>query len=541
MSFGPNSATLARVNGPNPDSNSPARQPLRWWPALAVLVLAASGILWIRTQADWAFQKRNLTTVEILLATSFLLSVWWLFFSRAPRRWRWGALGLAVLGGAIAASLFRIRGVSGDLLPILELRWAQSAASVALPVATTVVTPPGQQSRGDEGVATTDFPQFLGPNRDGVLPGPKLETNWTAHPPALVWRQKIGAAWSGFAIVGDRAVTQEQQGDEECVVTYDLLTGKELWRHRNPARYNTTIAGDGPRATPTVVSNRVFTFGGTGLLNCLDLATGRVLWSHDVVQESGSKVLPWGCASSPLLANDLVIVHGGDHSARSLFAFRAADGQPAWSAGNTNGGYAPPLLATLAGVPQVLAFNQHSVSAHDPATGATFWERPWGRGQVVCATPVVVNSNRVLFSSGYGVGAELLEVSAATNGPPTVSLVWKSLRMKSKFAHLFVRDGCVFGLDDGIFACVDLKDGSQRWKEGRYGHGQGLLVGELYLLMAESGELVLLQPTPAAPNELARFRVFNSKTWNPIALSGDLLLVRNDQEAAGLRLALAKP
>jgi hypothetical protein len=111
--------------------------------------------------------------------------------------------------------------------------------------------------------------------------------------------------------------------------------------------------------------------------------------------------------------------------------------------------------------------------------------------------------------------------------------------MKSKFAHLFARDGSLYGLDDGIFACVNLADGSQRWKEGRYGHGQGLVVGENYLLMAESGELVLLRPAPDAPNELARFRVFNSKTWNPIALSGDLLLVRNDQEAVCLKLKLA--
>jgi len=112
--------------------------------------------------------------------------------------------------------------------------------------------------------------------------------------------------------------------------------------------------------------------------------------------------------------------------------------------------------------------------------------------------------------------------------------------MKAKFAHLFTRDGFLYGLDDGIFACVDLRDGSQRWKEGRFGHGQGLSVGELYLLMAESGELVLMRPAPDAPNELARFRVFTSKTWNPIALADDLLLVRNDQEAACLRLKTSR-
>jgi outer membrane protein assembly factor BamB len=194
----------------------------------------------------------------------------------------------------------------------------------------------------------------------------------------------------------------------------------------------------------------------------------------------------------------------------------------------------------LAEVPQILSFNDGSVSGHHPATGATLWEKSWGNGNVVCAAPVIVSTNQVLFSSGYGVGAELLEISRASTNRLTAKLLWKSIRMKSKFAHLFARDGSLYGLDDGIFACVNLTDGSQRWKEGRYGHGQGLLINDLYLLMAESGELVLLRPTAEAPNELARFRVFNSKTWNPIALSGDLLLVRNDQETACLRLKLTE-
>jgi outer membrane protein assembly factor BamB len=138
------------------------------------------------------------------------------------------------------------------------------------------------------------------------------------------------------------------------------------------------------------------------------------------------------------------------------------------------------------------------------------------------------------------VGSELLEITHESNDRLSSERIWKSIRLKSKFGHLFMREGCVFGLDDGMFACVDLKDGSQRWKEHRYGHGQGLVVGDLYLLMAESGELVLLRPTPEAANELARFRVFDTKTWNPIALSGDLLLVRNDREAVCLRLQLAR-
>ncbi len=490
-------------------------------------------ILWVRAQDDWAFQQRNLTTAKIVIVGGGLLLLWWTFLSRAPKRLRlgitFGAVGVAI----VCAALFRIRGTSGDLVPIIEFRWAKSpelptVSSGAITNLTTMAIE-----------ARPNFPQFRGLNRDGVLPGPQLETNWTAQPPEVLWRQEVGAGWSGFVIVGAMALTQEQRGEDECVVAYDLLTGKQLWLHRDPVRYNTVIAGEGPRATPTVVSNRVFACGSTGRLNCLDLATGESLWSRDLIAESGGDVPQWGYTCAPLIVDDLVVVHGGESVSRSLLAFETASGKRVWTAGNHGPGYAAPIYATLADTPQILAFNNGSVSGHDPATGRILWEKPWGNGNVVCALPVVVSTNRVLFSSGYGVGAELLEIARDAE-QFTAKLVWKSIRMKSKFAHLYAREDNLYGLDDGMLACVNLADGSLRWKEGRYGHGQGLLVGKHYLLMAESGELVLLRPTPEAPHELVRFRVFNSKTWNPIALSGDLLLVRNDQEAVCLRLPTTK-
>jgi outer membrane protein assembly factor BamB len=234
-----------------------------------------------------------------------------------------------------------------------------------------------------------------------------------------------------------------------------------------------------------------------------------------------------------------VILHGGEGAGKLLFAFDADNGQLVWSAGTANPSYSSPTLATLADTRQILAFTRRVVSGHDPANGTTLWELPYESGNVVCATPVVVDANHVLFSSGYGRGSDLIKITRETTGGLSAERVWKTIRMKSKFAHLYPRDGFLFGLDDGMFACVDLEDGSQRWKEGRYGHGQGLLVGDLYLLMAESGQLVLLRPTPDGSNELARFPVFSDKTWNPVALAGDVLLVRNDQEAACFRLKLA--
>jgi len=516
----------------DPIQNKSAAQPIRWWMGVRILLLGIAAVIWARVHSDWPFQKRNLISYQIVIVIAIALLVWWTFLSRAPNRLRlnitYGLVGLII----VCVALFRLRGMSGDMVPIIEFRWSKHSMPATKPEHARV---PIQQWNDSTNSA---FPQFLGPERNGVLPGPRLETNWSAHPPKILWRQKLGAAWSGFAIVGNIALTQEQRGEDECVVAYELTSGQPLWLHADQTRYNTIIAGDGPRATPTVVSNRVFTLGATGILNCFDLATGQRLWTQNVVRESGGKIPQWGGAGSPLIVNGLVIVHGGEDAHRSLFAFHIDDGKPAWSGGTANPSYASPFLATLADAPQVLAFNEGSISSHDPATGATLWEKSWGKG-VVCASPVVVSSNRVLFSSGYGVGAELLEISRTASGKFSAKPIWKSIRMKAKFAHLFAREGILYGLDDGIFACVDLKDGSQRWKEGRYGHGQGLLVGENYLLMSEPGELVLLRPTSDAPNELARFRVFNSKTWNPPALSGDLLLVRNDLEATCLRLKLA--
>lgn len=630
----------------------PEKRPagIRWWPAILIVLAATVRIVWFRSK-NIPFQAKNLQTLGTVLVAFALLFLWWLTFSRTRWRLRLGVAGIALTLLGLTAATFRIRGVSGDLLPILESRWARKIAVPAAASAPTVSTNFATAS------VRPDFPQFLGPNRTAILDGPALDPDWAAHPPQILWRQPIGPAWSGFVIVGRRALTQEQNGEKERVTCYDLHTGKLLWAHGDTNHYNTVIAGEGPRCTPTVVSNRVFTLGATGILNCLDLATGKSLWTHSITNDAQSRMPEWGFSGSPLVVDELVAVSAGgddklllteaditdfiglvrkletqtpttlssniwtkiplenrviDNSTNSIerrksalikvlndilqgasiydealfsgtklppqtqaliehkpkgselirlnrfllaeahpseiakprlnsvLAYDVQSGALVWTAGIAPVNHGSPFLATLADVRQILAFNSKRITAHEAATGRVLWEYPWGVGQPHVAVPVVTSSNRVLFSSGYGVGSELLEITASTNGTQSATRVWQSKKMKAKFANLVQRDGFVYGLDDGMFACIDLKDGSQRWKEGRYGHGQGLLVRDVFLLMAENGELVLLRPTPEAPNELHRFRVFNSKTWNPIALAGDLLLVRNDQEAACLKLPLKK-
>lgn len=514
-------------------SKSPSpRHSIRWWPAAGILVLAAVSLAVVRSDAMRAalLRDRPHLTVDLFsavigLITAALLLIWWVLLSRA--RWPWRLAGIALAGAFLAC--FRHSGMSGDLVPTFELRWARRPPPTPTPSGKPAVSPPTVAVR-------PDFPQFLGPDRNGTLPAAGLATNWATTPPVVLWRRPLGTGWSGFAIVGSRALTQEQVDDQELVTCYAVETGEPLWRHSYPGRFVSPIAGDGPRATPTVVSNRVFTLGSLGQLSCLELETGQPLWSRALTNDASTHVPDWGFCGSPLVTDGLVVINAGGSPGKSLLAYHADTGQPAWSAGDDGVNYGSPGLFTLAGTRQIVLFNHRSITGHDPGTGRVLWRQPWGSHYPMVAMPVAVGTNRFLVSAGYNVGAALFEVQRGADGAFTLTSRWESKRLKAKFANPYVRDGFVYGLDDGILTCLDLKDGTQRWKEGRYGHGQGLLVGDVFLLMAESGELVLLQPTPDGPNELGRFRVFSDKTWNPIALSGDLLLARNDREAALLRL-----
>jgi outer membrane protein assembly factor BamB len=382
--------------------------------------------------------------------------------------------------------------------------------------------------------AGPDYPQFLGPSRDATLTGPRLARDWAKHPPRPLWRQAVGEGWSGFAIASGIAVTQEQRGSEERVVAYELATGKPLWSHADEARYATVIAGVGPRATPTIEGGRVYTLGATGLLNALELRSGRRLWSHDVVRETGATLPDWGKSSSPLVALGRVIVPGGGPG-RALVAFDAASGEPVWSAGDGGASYSSATLLTLAGRLQIVVLNARSLSGHDPGTGALLWEQPFPSGQPNVSMPVQLGPDRLLASVGYGVGSKAYRV-AESDGALRATLEWESPRLKSKFANLVVREGYVYGLDDGALTCLDPAQGERRWKSGRQGHGQLLLVAGLLLVQTEEGELVLVDPAPDAYHELARFAALDGKTWNPPALAGALLLVRNDREAAAYEL-----
>jgi outer membrane protein assembly factor BamB len=520
----------------HPTEAAPRRH-IRWWPVPVILVLAAGAMAWVWQARERQHADRNVGTAIIGLITLLLLLLWCLFLSRLGRRIRFGVLGAVVAVILLGMALFRFHGVTGDMLPILQWRWERptvtSRPDQTKPTASTALAPRAQ--------LTNDWPQFLGPRRNSTVEQPNLVRDWKAQVPQQLWLHPVGAGWSGFAVAGNRAITQEQRGEDETVVCYDLLSGGPLWSYAYPAHFRSSLGGEGPRATPTIAGQRVYALGSTGILNCLDLETGKLLWSKDTLQDNRAKLNEWGMSSSPLVVNDLVVVSVGGQDNRSLVAYRAGTGDFVWGGGNAGAGYSSPCLVTLAGTAQILIFNAGGVFAHDPTTGTNLWQYRWPGGHPHVSMPIIVPGDRLLVSSGYSVGSELLQVQKDSSGTFHATRVWKSSRLKAKFTNLVYRDGFIYGLDDGVMVCLDASSGGQKWKEGRYGHGQEILAKDVLLVGAESGEVVLLDPNPQAARELARFPALTSKTWNPPALAGAYLLVRNEKAAACYRLPLAQP
>jgi outer membrane protein assembly factor BamB len=427
--------------------------------------------------------------------------------------------------------------------PSDETRAAEPTSSTgdgarAKPAAT--VTPADRSSTPTAGALRAEWPGFRGADRDGSVHGVRIDTDWTRQPPRELWRRAIGPGWSSFAVAGDLVYTQEQRGEDEVVSAYKLTTGEPVWRHGDPVRFWESNGGAGPRATPTLHNGRVYTMGATGIVNALDAARGSVIWSHNAATDTGKTVPEWGIASSPLVIGDVVIVA----VAGQLAAYDAATGQPRWVGQAGGAGYSSPHFAQIGGVPQVLLLRGARTISVSPSDGSLLWEHSSGQPGGSIVQPALTADGNVLIASGDamgGIGIRCLAI-AHDSGGWKVEERWASRGLKPYFSDFVVHRGYAFGFDGSILASIDLIDGTRKWKGGRYGSGQLVLLPDqdLLLVVSEEGELALVSATPDRFNEVARMPAIDGKTWNHPVLVGDVLLVRNGEEMAAFRLPLVR-
>jgi outer membrane protein assembly factor BamB len=391
-----------------------------------------------------------------------------------------------------------------------------------------------EAASGREGEPKAVWPGFRGPARDGVVRGVRINTDWNATPPVEMWRRPVGPGWSSFSVRGDYFYTQEQRGEEEIVACYQLSTGNPVWRHRDPVRFWESNGGAGPRATPTIHGDRVYSFGATGVLNALDARTGTRAWSRDVAKDTGRSVPEWGFASSPLVVGDVVIVA----AAGTLAGYDVATGEPRWKGPSYGGSYSSPHHVTIDGVEQVMLLGGPGAISVDPKSGTLLWKYEWQPGPIV--QPAVTDEGDIIVNgivATGGLGTRRLHVTR--NGDAwTIEERWASNGLKPYFNDFVLHKGHAFGFDGNIMSAINLQDGKRDWKGGRYGNGQVVLLADqdMLLVVSEEGELVLVQATPDQHKEVARFQALEGKTWNHPVLVGNVLLVRNGEQMAAFRM-----
>ncbi|HTU92828.1 MAG TPA: PQQ-binding-like beta-propeller repeat protein [Gemmataceae bacterium] len=522
------------------ETNEPRRLKRVWMP-VATLILGVGGFAALVLADALEPMSQFLIGSGILLVTPLLLVFWLLFLSGL----RWYQRLLYLIAGSVAVAglifgltqILRVDGaIGGSGIPRLRWIWTRSHEAALADLRVKGGTQVELSSIKD-----TDYPQFLGRDRDGVARGVRLVRDWNSQPPKELWRKSIGLGWSAFAVAGDYAITQEQREDKELVVCYELKTGNAVWKHEHEARFYDKQGGDGPRATPTIVDGRVYTLGGTGILDCIDGATGKNIWTADTLADYKLTNLIWGKSCSPLVFDDKVIVTGGQEKRDCLLAYHRETGKPLWHSGNDAASYSSPILATLDGQKQILSVNAQSVTGHDPDDGKVLWTFGWPGEMAKASQPVPLPGDRVFLSAGYRVGCVLLHVTRGSDGQWEVEQppVWVGRnKMCTQFSNVLIAHNCAFGLDCRELACIDLETGERKWKGKTYEFGQILLVGDSIVVQAEDGSVALVEANPNEFKELARLPALHEKTWNNPVLSGPYLLLRNDKEAVCYQVAV---
>lgn len=393
--------------------------------------------------------------------------------------------------------------------------------------------------------AGRDWPGWRGPNRDGISHEKGLNLDWTEKEPPILWRIPIGDGFGSIAAADGRVYTQFQDSDHEVVGCFDAKTGKDVWRHRYVARFDDKF-GEGPRSTPLVDGDSVFTVGGTGIVHCLDARKGTVKWFKDTQAVFGVSPPTWGFSYSPLVVGDLVLINPGGRNGNAIAALDRNTGEIRWKGLDVGGGNSSPVLAEIEREKQVVFFTASGLVSVIPETGRELWRFEWKTDyDANIATPIVFD-NYVFLSSGYGSGCALLRIEKEGDAY-NVKTVYRHKKMANHFSSSIYHEttkggrteGTLYGFHDANLICLDALDptGKPRWTERDYQRGNLILVDGHLIVLGENGQLGVAFATPTAYIEKGRMEVFQGPlVWSAPALADGLLFVRDRKELVCIRL-----
>ncbi len=367
-----------------------------------------------------------------------------------------------------------------------------------------------------------DWPQWRGPNRDGISSETEWLSQWPNDGPKQSWQAEVGIGISSMSVSRSRLYTLGNTDDTDSVYCLDAETGREVWKHDYPCSAKDPNGYHGPRCTPTVDGDRVYTLSRHGHFFCLDAASGKVIWSKEFAKDYNAKEPRWGYAGSPLIEKEMVITEVGGPGA-SVVAFDKKEGKELWRAGNDPVAYSSIVAYDHKNRRCLAVFNAAAIVGHDPKNGSELWRHPWKTSwDVNAATPIVVG-DKVFISSGYNKGCALLKLS---DGTPKV--VYENKKMRNHVATCIPRAGHLYGFDENTLRCIDFETGEAKWEETKYGKGSLVLAGDKFIVFSDKGRVATAELTPAGCKEISGLQVLEGKdTWVTPVLSNGRLYCRS--------------
>ena len=390
-----------------------------------------------------------------------------------------------------------------------------------------------------------DWPQWRGPDKDGISRETGLLKEWPDGGPEVLWRVPLGEGFSGISVIGGRVYTMFSEGDDEFVVCLNAANGEEIWRFRSDANYIESMGGNGPRATPTIDGELLFTVTAQGKLYALNTENGEKVWSHDLQGEFGSRIPRWGSCTSPLVEGDLLLVEVGGTDGKSIVAFDKTSGDVVWSSLTDVLGYSSPIAVTIDGIRQLIVFTGTRLVSVSPDNGQLYWTYPWQTEyDVNAATPVFIPPETIFISSGYGKGAAVVQVRVKASAESSaeenegeknrveinVEEIWKNEEMKNHFATSVLHGDYVYGFDNAILKCIDANTGMEKWKTRGFGKGTLMLADAHLIILSDRGKLGLAEATPSGYNEVASEEILSGLCWTVPTLANGNLYARNEKE-----------
>jgi len=372
--------------------------------------------------------------------------------------------------------------------------------------------------------ANANWPQWRGPNRDGISKETGLLKQWPAEGPPLVWKATgAGRGYSSFSIANGKLYTLGLRGDREFVVAFDVATGKEAWATPHGSAFHND-RGDGPRGTPTVDGDRVYALGGNGDLSALDAKTGKLVWTKNVLEAFGGSNITWGISESPLVLGNKVLVNAGGQGA-SIVALNKSDGSVIWKSQSDEAGYSSAVPLELNGITEVVFFTARRAIGLDAKDGRLLWEYSKPSNNTANVATPIVRANRVFISSDYGTGGGVVEIKPDNKAQE----IWFSKDMRNHHSSSVLIGDYLYGFSASILTAIKFDTGEMAWRDRSVGKGSLVFAdGNLYLF-SENGVVGLAEATPAGYKEKGRFRIQQGSlpTWTHPVVAGGRLYLRD--------------